>query len=49
MTFTIKLLMGVLLLLGLAGCASTNLTAPCKNFGKYCHKTPINQGNHQTK
>ena len=32
----------------LAGCASTNLTAPCPNFGKHCSKTPINSWNYKT-
>ena len=26
----------------LGGCARAELYAPCKNFGAYCKKTPIN-------
>jgi hypothetical protein len=31
----------------LAGCASTNLTAPCKGYGQSCFKTPINSWNYK--
>ena len=26
----------------LSSCASDNASAPCANFGAWCHKTPIN-------
>lgn len=40
-----KYILGSLLLmgaLGLAGCASPTLKAPCPNYGDSCHKTPVN-------
>jgi len=31
--------------LSLAGCASSNLKAPCPDFGKHCQKVPVNHWN----
>ena len=38
----------LLALLMLSGCASNNLTSPCKDFGAQCKKIPVNHWNTNT-
>lgn len=36
-------MMSIITMMGLlAGCATDNIGSPCKDFGKYCSKTPVN-------
>lgn len=42
-----RLSLFLLMTLLISGCAQTTLKAPCPDYGKYCHKIPINHWNNE--